>query len=261
VAIDYVIAQDCRLKARLGSTGLVQHLKNCMILELAELCADVSLTPKLAAAGSGPATGARAVPPRITALALEVDALARYRDDCASCRASVFSDRRWAVGGCVGFITVPIERVCEDLICEFVEQALGLPEGHPPPAWLDGLVACGDRDLGRWHALRQVYAHGEPEYFERSEAHSMRVAPALGGRALTTDAVWEYLFGVAPGASLGTACAAQFCSDLGTHIGTRLSWARMHALLRDSRSVEEMLEYGSALARAAALGTTAQVCV
>ena len=261
MAIDYVIDLDCRLKARLGVRGLVQHLKHCMILELAELCAEASAPRSLAVVGRGDALGVGSIPPSTVSLMREVDALAEYRDDCAACPANAFPGRRWGVGGCVGFITVPLESTCEDLMAEFLEQALDLPDGHPHPVWLDGIVACRERNLGRWRALRGIHAHGEPEYFERPVAIPVHIGAALGGGTLTTDALWAYLFEVGAETPLGAACAAQLCSDFGTHLGARLSWARVHILLRDSRSIEEILEYGGALARANSLGATAHVSV
>jgi len=256
VAIDYQIDRNCRLKRHLRRQGLVDHLKRQMILDLMSLARRRSLVRPVGRQGVEP-------PPTISEVArerlasrlrVESEALSSYSSDCASCPANEFAEREWGVGGCVGFVTLPIERDLERACVAHIVRTAA-DEGVTHQAWWEGIRAAATRELTLYRFLRAREDAGGPVFLQARRALPIRLAADVAGGALTTDTVLEFLLGFVDGDPPDAAAVGAFCAGLEDDLGAALGRNGLTERLERSRSVDDILRYGHACTRAAALGT------
>ena len=253
MALDYTVQLDCDLKRELGVDGLVAHLKNRMVLELAELFAETR-QECCAVAGRGPITARDdAVRATIARIRREADGLSRYAETCAACVANVFPTRDWEVGGCVGFLTLPIERPLEDIWMAVVRQASPDSEDGDAPPWVAPLLACRSRDLLQWRELRLMRVNGEPDFFEYEIAPETTVACEPGEEVVSSNAVCAFLFDVPNQGPEGMPAASRFCTDVCTYLAGATS-GPVRPSYQGSRSIEEFLQFSASCGRAEELG-------
>jgi len=255
VAIDYQIDRNCKLKRHLGRQGLVDHLKRQMILDLMSLAGRRSLVRPVGRRGVEP-------PPTISEVArerlasrlrVECEALSSYSRDCAVCPANEFAERRWGIGGCVGFVTLPIERDLERACAAYI-VGTATHGDVTRLAWWDGIAAAATRELTLYRFLRAREDAGGPVFFQRRRALPIRLAAETMGATLTTDAVFEFLLGFVDGDPPDAAAVGEFCAGLRRDLEASLGGDGLVRRLERCRSIDDILRYGQACAKAAALG-------
>jgi hypothetical protein len=256
MAIDYSIELDCRVRARFTRPRLVELLKQRMILDLIEVYVDHPKIAKLIAVPAGAQVAERqaATHEVATRLRAETDVLDAYRADCSACPANAFPSREWEVGGCVGFLTLPVERKLEDLWAEFVGVTALATSGRPEPSWFGRFRECAGTDLALWPKLRACHTNGEPDFFGYGTALTCIGRADNGRPRVTTDALCEFLFRSPEERPAESSLIADFCTGFTTHLSNTCDPVRLDAMLEASRSVEDFWDFCSACRTASDLG-------